>query len=1257
MIKRIFVEKKPGFNVEAQGILRELKGNLGMKKIENVRVFNRYDISHVDEDTFAKAITGIFSEAPIDFVYEENMPIELETAFNEGLHKNILVAVEYLPGQYDQRADSACQCIKLINPSLDPIVKFARVFYIEGEISENQKSAILDFLINPVDSRQATIEKPETLDMITSVPESVKTWEGFIKMSDEELRSFRTEQGFAMSIEDLKHIHTYFAKEEKRDPSETELKVIDTYWSDHCRHTTFFTELNAIFFDETKYSQIVKSAFDDYLKIRNEVYSAKKKKVSLMDMGTIGAKYIKMNGIVTDIDESEEINACSIKVKADVNGKEEDWLVMFKNETHNHPTEIEPFGGAATCLGGAIRDPLSGRSYVYQAMRVTGSADPRTPISKTIPGKLPQSKITKEAARGYSSYGNQIGLATGQVDEIYHPGYVAKRMEVGAVIGAAPAANVVREKPCPGDIVVLLGGRTGRDGVGGATGSSKEHTEESTMDCSSEVQKGNPPVERNIQRMFRRNEVSTLIKRCNDFGAGGVSVAVGELADSLHINLDAVPKKYDGLDGTELAISESQERMAVVIEKENLKKFIAFADEENLEATVVAEITDNGRVVMEWRGERILDISREFLETNGASQEARVKVKQPDNYGATQEIKTMEEAIENLNCCSKKGLIENFDSTIGAGSVLMPLGGKYQLTPAVGMAAKLPVLEGDTNTATMMTYGFDPFLSEKSPFHGAYYAVIDSVTKLVAMGGKYQDARLSFQEYFEKLGNDEEKWAKPMAALLGALKVQIGLGLPSIGGKDSMSGTFNDISVPPTLISFAVATGKADNIISPEFKKANNHIVFIEPKKTQDGLQSFESFKKIMNRVSSLIEEKKVLSANTINHGGIFISVIKMAVGNRVGAQILGLAEEKLVSPSYGGLVLEIDGNEDLNKILENIPYIPIGKTTSAESVVIMQGASQKKYTMKEILKRWTKPLEGTFPTKTSPIENEELEIIPEAKVAKLEAPAIKVAKPKIIIPAFPGTNCEMDSKRAFDQAGGEGKIEIIRNLTEEGLNASIESFAKAIKESQIIMIPGGFSGGDEPDGSAKFITAIFRNPIIKEATMDLLDNRGGMMIGICNGFQALIKLGLVTEGKIIDQSEEAPTLTYNKIGRHVSHLTRTRIINNHSPWLRGTEVGDIHTIPISHGEGRFVASPKELEKLIERGQIATQYVGIDGIPSMDINVNPNFSDMAIEGITSVDGRILGKMGHSERIGKNLYKNVLGEKDQKIFRSGIEFLI
>ncbi|MEG0392770.1 MAG: phosphoribosylformylglycinamidine synthase, partial [Anaerovoracaceae bacterium] len=1074
----------------------------------------------------------------------------------------IFFAVEYLPGQYDQRADSAAQCIKLMKPGTECNVKFARIYLLEGNLAQEEVDAIKKYVINPVDSQEAADEKPESLQMETVIPEDVAILHGFREKTEAELEVFRKEMGFAMSKGDLLHIHQYFAQEEKRDPSITELKVIDTYWSDHCRHTTFNTELTDIYFEDGPYGELVKEAFTEYMDIRKSVYGDRKKAICLMDMACIGAKLLKKEGKADDLDESEEINACSIKVKAKIDGKEEDWLVMFKNETHNHPTEIEPFGGAATCLGGAIRDPLSGRVYVYQAMRVTGAADPRVPVEETLPGKLPQRKITREAAMGYSSYGNQIGLATGQVDEVYDDSYVAKRMEVGAVIGAAPADHVVREVPTPGDVIILVGGRTGRDGCGGATGSSKEHTEESILECGAEVQKGNPPVERNIQRLFRRKEVATLIKRCNDFGAGGVSVAIGELADGLTVNLDAVPKKYEGLDGTELAISESQERMAVVIRAEDEEKFKRFAMEENLEATTVATVTGENRVKMYWRGKEILNLDRDFLNTNGAKQYATVKVKGEDSLGVLPTLDSVEDYLSDLNCCSKKGLIERFDSTIGASTVLMPLGGKHQLSPACGMAAKLPVTQGETDTATLMAYGFDPKLAKASPYHGALYAVIDSVTKIVAMGGDRKKIRLTFQEYFEKLSGDEA-WGKPMAALLGALKVQKELEIPAIGGKDSMSGTFMDINVPPALISFAVNTIDAGEVISSEFKKAGSKLVLLASSRDQREVIDFEQYKKSMDKVRALAAEGKILAANTVGQGGVFMTVVKMAVGNKIGAQINGLTQEELAKPAYGSIVLEIGKKEDLPSLMGDVEYTLLGETTEQANLRISLGETEKKISLNEIIKRWEAPLEGVFPVRTEEEAGKVVEEVPVAPAveAKITGPAIKVAKPRILIPAFPGTNCEMDSKRAFVRAGGDAEIHIIRNMTADTLSESIDELAAKIKESQIIMLPGGFSGGDEPDGSAKFITAIFRNPKISEAVSDLLEQRDGLMLGICNGFQALIKLGLVPYGKICDAKEESPTLTYNKIGRHQSSLVRTRVASTMSPWLSGVSVGDVHTV------------------------------------------------------------------------------------------------
>ena len=1241
MVRRIYVEKKKGFDVEAAGMLADLQQNLHVAGLTGVRVLNRYDVDGIDDETYQRARYTVFAEPAIDTAYDEEMPELNGAAF---------FATEYLPGQYDQRADSAAQCIKLMNVEAEATVKFAKVVVLEGNITAEDVEAVKNYVVNPVDSQVAQAEKPETLEMETVVPADVEIMTGFIDKTEEELESFRKEMGFAMSPADIQLIQEYFRNEEKRDPSITELKVVDTYWSDHCRHTTFNTAITDIEFENSVYGEIVKEAFDQYMGMRADVYGDREKDVCLMDMACIGTKYLKKLDVLHDLDESEEINACSIKVTAKIDGRDEDWLVMFKNETHNHPTEIEPFGGAATCLGGAIRDPLSGRVYVYQAMRVTGAADPRKPVEETIPGKLSQRKITQGAAAGYSSYGNQIGLATGQVDEVYHENYVAKRMEIGAVVGAAPASHVDRRVPQPGDIIVLVGGRTGRDGCGGATGSSKEHTEDSILECGAEVQKGNPPVERNVQRMFRRKEVATLIKRCNDFGAGGVSVAIGELADGLDINLDLVPKKYDGLDGTELAISESQERMAVVIDKEREAEFIGYANEENLEATTVATVTDEGRVRMYWRGNCILNLSRDFLNTNGAKQVTEVAVAGDIDMESLMATVPAEEALADLNCCSKKGLIERFDSTIGASTVLMPLGGKYQLSPAQGMAAKLPVTEGETSTATVMAYGFNPNLAVRSPFHSAMYAVIDSVTKLVAMGADYKAVRLTFQEYFEKLGDNPKRWGKPLAALLGALRVQKELQIPSIGGKDSMSGTFMDIDVPPTLVSFGICAMDAGEIVSTEFKKAGSTLVYLPVERDEKGIINFEAYRASMDKVRELTAAKKVLAACALGEGGLFMALVKMAVGNKIGACAPDAENTGL---EYGAMVLEIPEEENAEALFAGVEYKVIGHTTDRE-IVKMKDFEKD---LNEVVAEWEAPLEGVFPVRTA--DNAEDAKMAVEKITYKERntkdPAITIAKPRVIIPAFPGTNCEMDSKRAFERAGAQAEIQIIRNRTQTELIESIRELEAKIREANIVMLPGGFSGGDEPDGSAKFITAIFRNPHIKDAVTDLLENRDGLMLGICNGFQALIKLGLVPEGKIIDTDENSPTLTFNKIGRHQSQLIRTRVASVKSPWLAGVEVDDVHTIAISHGEGRFIANDDVMKRLIENGQIATQYVDFAGNPTMDIAHNPNFSNLAVEGITSPDGRVFGKMGHSERIGENVYKNVLGAKDQLIFESGVKY--
>ena len=1289
MVRRIYVEKKKGFDIEAQSLYEDLKGNLSVKGLSSVRVVNRYDVEGIDDVTYHAAKYTIFAEPAIDCVFEEEIAIEVGSVF---------FFVEYLPGQYDQRADSAAQCIQLMNAGSAPIVRFARLIVLSGVISPAELSAIKKYCINPVDSQEAAAAKPERLDLRMEAPQKVALVAGFIDMNAEALAAYGTSQGFAMSEADLQFVQAYFATEEGRNPTVTEMRVIDTYWSDHCRHTTFLTKINEVTFAEGTYPSLVQSAFDEYIKIRAAVYGDNtKKSMSLMDMAVIGTKYLKQKGLVDDLDESEEINACSIKVKAVVDDRVEDWIVMFKNETHNHPTEIEPFGGAATCLGGAIRDPLSGRVYVYQAMRVTGSGDPRARLEDTLPGKLPQRVITTGAARGYSSYGNQIGLATGQVTEIYDAGYAAKRMEIGAVIGAAPASHIRREQPLAGDVIILIGGRTGRDGCGGATGSSKGHTEESILTCGAEVQKGNPPVERNIQRFFRREEASRLIKRCNDFGAGGVSVAIGELADGIDVDLDAVPKKYEGLDGTELAISESQERMAAVIAAADAHEFIGYAAEENLEATVVARVTDEGRFRMYWQGDCILDLSRAFLDSNGVQQEIDIavgdralsqsyptnvaeKIEQnvhtgvhgERNQGTKEEAykedfkedlyKQLMDSLRDLNCASQKGLVEMFDSTIGAGTVLMPLGGKYQLSPAVGMAAKLPVTSGETDTATLMTYGFDPTLSAMSPFHGAYYAVIDSVTKIAAMGGDIAKVRLTLQEYFERLGRDSEKWAKPFAALLGALKAQTDLELPAIGGKDSMSGSFMDLHVPPTLVSFAVGISEASRVISSELKRTDSTLVLLPAGKNQDGLLNMEQYRAGMQQVRALAQEGKILSANVIGKGGLFVSLVKMAVGNHIGAVLENLTEDELTQAAYGGLLLEIDqaiiadkreGFNTIEKLFDLGAKI-IGKTVAQSEITIEERLT---FSLDEIIKVWTAPLEGVFPTKWKSemtAESAAVEAISYQERARCK-PSIKIARPKVLIPVFQGTNCEVDTRRAFEKAGADTTIQLVRNLNPADLTASIDALVKNIKQSQIVMLPGGFSGGDEPDGSAKFITAVFRNPAVMEAVTELLENRDGLMLGICNGFQALIKLGLLPYGKITSPDAKSPTLTYNRIGRHVSCLVQTRIASVKSPWLAYTQVGDIHTVPVSHGEGRFIAEEAVLAQLVRNGQIAAQYVDFEGNPSMEAAFNPNESVLAVEAITSTDGRILGKMAHSERIGKNLYKNVVGENDQKIFEAGVDY--
>ena len=1247
-VKRVYVEKKPGFDIQAIKLMKEFKEDLGANGISKVRILNRYDVENISEEDYKKAKTSIFSEPPVDFIYEEEMPIK-------GNEK--VFAVELLPGQYDQRADSCIQCIQLLSGAERPLLNSAMVIVIEGNITDADFKRIKSFFINPVESREANLGKPSTLYVEQPYPEDVQIIKGFISMNTEELEKMWEKNGFAMSMQDLVFCRDYFKNTEKRDPTITEIRVIDTYWSDHCRHTTFLTEIEDVSFDNGLVCAKIQEVYQSYLDTRKKVYTNKNKKITLMDIATLAMKEMKRTGKLNDLDESDEINACSIVVDVDVDGKTEPYLVMFKNETHNHPTEIEPFGGAATCLGGAIRDPLSGRSYVYQAMRVTGCADPRKPISETLPGKLPQRVITTTAARGYSSYGNQIGLATGQVQEIYHDDYVAKRMELGAVIAAAPKENVVREKPVAGDIIILLGGRTGRDGCGGATGSSKEHTEESLISCGAEVQKGNPPTERKIQRLFRKPEVSRLIKRCNDFGAGGVSVAIGELADSLEIDLDAVPKKYQGLDGTELAISESQERMAVVVGKQDAQRFIDLSQEENLEATIVAEVTDSNRLIMKWRGTEIVNISREFLNTNGIQQKISIEVSEPEKVSdslSTKAVKDLKaEWIENLkklNVCSQRGLVEMFDSSIGAATVLMPFGGKNQLTPAEGMAAKIPVMNGNTTTGTLMTFGFNPEISKWSPFHGGMYAVIESIAKVVAMGGDFRKIRLTFQEYFEKLGQDSERWGKPFSALLGAYLVQKRLNIPSIGGKDSMSGTFNELSVPPTLISFAVDVASAEKVVSPEFKKEGSFVVLIPLDIDKDGMPDFDMMERNYTKIYELINEKKILAASTVKYGGIGRSISEMCFGNKIGFSFNGKIEpEELFISKYGSLIVEINKEEKIKDLLAGIQYEVLGVT--GEDYIEVNG---EKISLDELIDEWEKPLEKVFPIKEDIEGNPTSILYNKGQVAR---PKGRIVKPRVLIPAFPGTNCEYDTKKAFENAGGETDIFVFRNLASADIEYSIKEMAKRINESQIVAIPGGFSAGDEPDGSGKFIATVFRNPYIKEAVMNMLKNRDGLMIGICNGFQALIKLGLVPYGEIRDIEEDSPTLTFNKMGRHASTMVMTKVVSNLSPWFSNAKVGDIYTIPISHGEGRFIALSEEMKKLQENGQIATQYVDYEGKPSYDGLFNPNGSMEAVEAITSPDGRILGKMAHSERIGKNICKNIPGLKEQRIFEAGINYFL
>ncbi len=1245
MVSRIFVEKRPGFDVEAQHLLQELRDILGINSLVQLRLFNRYDVEGIDDDLFRACVPTVFSEPQSDVATDELPVLKAATVF----------AVEYLPGQFDQRAESASECVQLISQGERPAVRSAVVYALFGDLSDEDIVAIKHYVINPVEAREASLEARETLALDTPEPAPVEVLDGFIQLDEQGLQDFIAERGLAMDLADIKFFQDYF-KKEGRNPTITEVKVVDTYWSDHCRHTTFGTVLDDVAIDDA----VVQAAFERYLEIRHEL-GRDNKPVCLMDMGTIGAKYLKSKGILKNLDESDEVNACTVKVRVDVNGQDEDWLFLFKNETHNHPTEIEPFGGAATCVGGAIRDPLSGRSYVYQAMRVTGAANPLAPVSETIPGKLPQRKIVTEAAAGYSSYGNQIGLATGQVCEIYHPGYAAKRMEVGAVLGAAPAANVRREEPAPGDVVILLGGRTGRDGIGGATGSSKAQNVESVEECGAEVQKGNAPVERKLQRLFRRGEACRLIKRCNDFGAGGVSVAIGELCDGLAINLDAVPKKYDGLDGTELAIAESQERMAVALAAADVEEFMGYAHEENLEATVVAQVTEEPRVRMTWQGNTIVDLSREFLASNGAPKHQSVHVLGAHEYLSPWQGETLAERmgalVSNLNVCSQKGLGERFDSTIGAATVLMPFGGECQLTPSQAMVAKFPVL-GETYTVSGMAWGFNPYIMEKDQFRGAYLSVVESVAKLVATGFSYKNAYLSFQEYFEKLRDAPERWGKPVAAVLGALMAQVDMGVGAIGGKDSMSGSFEDLDVPPTLISFAVATGDVENIVSPEFKGAGHKIAFIIPRPSDDGLRpDSAALLEAFDVLESMIAQGDVLAASTLGYGGAAEALFKMCVGNRIGCNLAaGIADmESLFAPAYGSFVVELAEGASVPQTSDLLGVAVMGETTEEYAFTVCW----QKLDLADLQEAWERPLESVFPYRDSAdvaAEHPSIEALSWTEHAPITLVGA-AAKPRVIIPVFPGTNCEYDTAAAFERAGAQAQVLVINNLTPAKVRESVEALVHAIRESQIIMLPGGFSGGDEPDGSAKFITAFFRAPEVTEAVRDLLHNRDGLMLGICNGFQALVKLGLVPFGDICPMDAACPTLTFNTIGRHQSGLVRTRVASSLSPWLSRCEVGDVHTIAISHGEGRFMANDAVLAQMKDNGQIATQYVNRDGVPSEALGVNPNGSVWAIEGITSPDGRVLGKMGHSERAGYGLYKNVPGNKYQPLFEGGVDYFL
>ena len=1245
-VKRVYSEKKPEFAVKAKELSEEISSYLNIDTVTNVRVLIRYDIEGITEDTYRKALVTVFSEPPVDIVYEEDFE------HRPGEH---VFAVEFLPGQFDQRADSAVQCVKLLREDEDVEIKTATVYAVEGSLTDSQLESIKNFCINPVDSREAKMDKPETLVTIFPDPADVKIFDGFKDMPETELKELYSSLGLAMTFKDFLHIQKYYHDEEHRDPSMTEIRVLDTYWSDHCRHTTFSTELKNIRFSEGYYRKSIEDSFDKYKETFGELYAGRDDKfVCLMDIALMAMKKLKKDGKLQDMEVSDEINACSIVVPVTIDGVTEEWLVNFKNETHNHPTEIEPFGGAATCLGGAIRDPLSGRTYVYQAMRVTGAADPTVSLDKTMAGKLPQKKIVREAAHGYSSYGNQIGLATGYVKEIYHPNYAAKRMEIGAVMGAAPRSAVIRETSDPGDIIILLGGRTGRDGCGGATGSSKAHTEKSIDTCGAEVQKGNAPTERKIQRLFRRPEVSSLIKKCNDFGAGGVSVAIGELADGLRVSLDKVPKKYAGLDGTELAISESQERMAVVVDPKDVKAFLEYANEENLEAVEVAVVTEEKRLILEWRGKEIVNISRAFLDTNGAHQETDVVVNIPeekDNLFKAPEVKDVKaewlETLSDLNVCSQKGLVEMFDGSIGAGSVFMPYGGKYQLTEVQTMVAKLPVLKGKTDFVTMMSYGFDPYLSSWSAYHGAIYAVVESMAKIVCAGGDFKKIRFTFQEYFRRMTEDPARWGEPMKALLGAFDAQMGFGLPSIGGKDSMSGTFNDLDVPNTLVSFAVDTGSYNDIITPEFKKAGNKIVLFEIERDEYDLPVYSQVMALYNAVAKAIADKAVVSAYTLNAKGIAEAVSKMAFGNKLGVRInADYDSSEFFAPKYGCIIAEADP-ELLDKI--GCKYTVIGEVTDDGTFTYGDAV----ISVEEALNTWKKPLEKVFPT-VAVKGGQKLET-PVYNADSIYVCKNKVAKPTVFIPVFPGTNCEYDSTKAFENAGANVVTKVFKNLTAADIRDSVDEFEKAINQAQIIMFPGGFSAGDEPDGSAKFFATAFRNAKIKEAVDKLLNERDGLALGICNGFQALIKLGLVPYGRITEQKADSPTLTMNTIGRHISKMVYTKVVSNKSPWLAGAKLGGVYVTPASHGEGRFVADKEWLDRLFAEGMVATQYVDIDGNPTMDEEWNVNGSYRAIEGITSPDGRVFGKMAHVERKGDAVAVNIFGEQDLKVFESGVKY--